>query len=58
VRTIEQTAAGGAQAFAWDGRDDQGATVPPGLYIAQIDAETDAADVSGQQVARLVGVVY
>jgi hypothetical protein len=58
VRTIEQTVAGGAQAFAWDGRDDQGATVPPGLYIAQIDAETDAADVSGQQVARLVGVVY
>jgi flagellar hook assembly protein FlgD len=49
---------GGAQAFVWDGRDDQGALVPPGLYIGQIDAATDAADVSGQQVAHLVGVVY
>ncbi len=58
VRTIEETVSGGAQSFVWDGRDDQGALVPPGLYIAQIDAATDAADVSGQQVARLVGVAY
>ncbi|HIG57587.1 MAG TPA: hypothetical protein EYQ18_27050, partial [Candidatus Handelsmanbacteria bacterium] len=57
-RTIEETVSGGAQAFVWDGRDDQGALVPPGLYITQIDAATDAADISGQQVARLVGVAY
>lgn len=58
VRTLTATVSGGAQTFAWDGRDDQGALVPPGLYIAQIDAETDAADVSGQRVARLIGVAY
>ena len=58
VRTIEGNVVGGAQTFTWDGRDDQGAMVPPGLYIAQIDAETDAADVAGQQVARLIGVAY
>ena len=39
----------------WDGRDDQGGKVAPGLYIYRIQVEADAETVSRQGV---VGVVY
>ena len=39
-------------------RADDGVLVVPGLYIAQVDVETDAEDVSGQQLVQLVGVAY
>ncbi|NKB69127.1 MAG: hypothetical protein GKR89_18820 [Candidatus Latescibacteria bacterium] len=58
VRTIEESVLGGTQQFEWDGRDDHGGLVPPGLYIVQIDVGIDATDAEGQQESRLVGVVY
>jgi len=58
VRTIERAVSGGAQQFSWDGRADDGALVAPGLYIAQVDVETDAEGASGQQLVQLVGVAY
>ena len=39
----------------WDGRDHSGEVVPPGMYIVQIKAETDAEDFVS---ARLVSLVY
>ncbi|MEW6755565.1 MAG: FlgD immunoglobulin-like domain containing protein [Candidatus Latescibacterota bacterium] len=39
----------------WDGRDDQGQLVPPGLYIVQVSAEGDAHQ---EEQARTVGVAY
>jgi len=58
VRSITSTVAGGQQRFIWDGRDEVGSVVPPGMYIASIEAATDASDAAGRQVALLVGVAY
>ncbi|MEE3258063.1 MAG: gliding motility-associated C-terminal domain-containing protein [Candidatus Latescibacterota bacterium] len=40
---------------AWDGRDDQGQVVPPGLYIARISVAGDSGQAEQSQV---VGVAY
>jgi flagellar hook assembly protein FlgD len=58
VRSITSTVTGGQQRFVWDGRDQVGAVVPPGMYIASIEVSTDASDAVGRQVALLVGVAY
>ena len=58
VRSITSSIAGGQQRFVWDGRDQVGAVVPPGMYIASIGVSTDASDAVGRQVALLVGVAY
>jgi len=57
VRRLEQQLTGGPQSFAWDGRDDDGDLVPPGLYLCQIEASTDALDKRHRKT-RVVGVVY
>lgn len=41
--------------FEWDGRDDNGKIVRPGVYISQIVIESDNG---GEQTARTVTVVY
>ena len=58
VRSITSTVTGGQQRFVWDGRDEVGSVVPPGMYIASIQAATDASDAVGRNVALLVGVAY
>ncbi|MBT3430090.1 MAG: hypothetical protein HN428_06670 [Proteobacteria bacterium] len=58
VRSITSSVAGGQQRFVWDGRDQVGAVVPPGMYIASIEVSTDASDAVGRQVTLLVGVAY
>ena len=40
---------------AWDGRDDQGRAVPPGLYIARVFVAGDSGDAEQN---RVVGVAY
>ena len=56
VRSLSQAAsAAGRVALEWDGRDEGGALVPPGLYLLQVDAEGDAQT---QRVSRLIGVAY
>lgn len=45
----------GPQALRWDGRDESGQVVPPGLYLIQVEAQTD----KGQQArTRLVAIAY
>jgi hypothetical protein len=45
---------GGAPGF-WDGRDDAGELVPPGLYIYRVEVDLDTGDEARSGV---VGVVY
>ncbi len=58
MRLLEGTAQGGHQRFTWDGKDDHGRVVPPGLYICQIDVDTDAEDSAGQRQSHLIAVAY
>ena len=39
----------------WDGRDDQGQAVPPGLYVARVFVAGDSGDA---EQSRVVAVVY
>ena len=57
VRVMERNAVGGRHVLEWDGLDDGGGLVPPGLYLAQVRAEPDAG-VSGTTRTRVVHVVY
>ena len=58
MRRLEGTAQGGHQRFTWDGKDDRGRVVPPGLYICQIDVEIDVEDRAGQRRSHLIAVAY
>ncbi len=57
-RLVRQSAAStrsGSFAQTWNGRDQAGALVPPGLYLYQLDWDTD----QGREVANgMVGVAY
>ncbi len=58
MRRLEGAAQGGHQRFTWDGKDDRGRVVPPGLYICQVDVETDLEDRAGQRRSHLIAVAY
>ena len=45
----------GAQRLVWDGQDESGNIVPPGLYLLELHI---AGDARQQRVRRLVSVVY
>jgi hypothetical protein len=45
----------GPQQLSWDGRDDYGRLVPPGLYLLELHICGDAGE---QRVRRVVSVVY
>ena len=47
----------GRQKFVWDGRNDRGRLLPPGIYAVRVGFETDAG-VDGTASMRLVHVVY
>jgi len=50
----------GLHAVRWDGRDQQGARVPPGIYYAlvRLDADTEGASIARNRVLRAVAVAY
>ena len=50
-----QAVTAGAQDFTWDGRDQAGQLVPPGLYVLELHLDGDAHQ---QRVRRVVSVVY
>ena len=47
----------GERRVEWDGRDEIGAVVPPGLYVVQVGFAADS-DAAGTHAARLVHVAY
>ena len=47
----------GVQALSWDGMDDNGQLVPPGIYVIKVDLNIDD-DSAGTVVARTVAVAY
>ena len=53
--TQERNGQAGHIAWHWDGRDQHGQRVPPGLYIAELHIAGDAGDRS---VRRIVAVAY
>ena len=56
VRTVfSEESTSGAYAVAWDGRDDQRQTVPPGLYLAVIQVYTERETF---QRSSSIGVAY
>ena len=45
----------GRFAVAWDGRDDSGSLLPPGVYLLRLEVETDKGR---DRVSRIVSLVY
>lgn len=58
VRTLTENRpeATGLYQLSWDGRDDSGGLVPPGLYVARIGVNTDGS--GSEAVTAVVGVAY
>ena len=50
----------GPYEIEWDGRDDGGRVVPPGLYVVQLSVDTDieGAQVQDAHVLRTIAVAY
>lgn len=50
----------GPYEIEWDGRDDGGRVVPPGLYVVQLSVDTDieGAQVQDAHVLRTISVAY
>jgi len=50
----------GAYAIAWDGRDDEGRLLPPGVYCARlsVDTEVRGARIGRTQVLSVVSLAY
>ena len=55
LRSVERGLSSGGYSQQWDGRDDAGQVVPPGLYMLRISAEADHA---GEPQTRIVSVAY
>jgi len=56
VRLIESPGrTTGGHSATWDGRDDAGSIVPPGVYVVRVNAEADAEQAT---VTRTVSVAY
>ncbi|MCC7262487.1 MAG: hypothetical protein IT369_08205 [Candidatus Latescibacteria bacterium] len=48
------TASSGQHLQIWDGRDDQGRVVPPGIYFYQIEVNAEAGVERRQGVVQVV----
>ena len=60
-RLVEQRALStGSYGIAWDGRDEQGAVVPPGVYLARVrvDTDTEGARIGRDEIFRTIAVTY
>ena len=55
VRSIEHLAVAGPHTLAWDGMDEGGRRVPPGIYVVRLRIEGDAR---AQSASRAVSVTY
>jgi flagellar hook assembly protein FlgD len=60
-RLVEQRALStGIYGLAWNGRDEGGKTVPPGVYLARlrVDTDTEGASIEDEEIFRTIAVVY
>jgi flagellar hook assembly protein FlgD len=60
-RILEQRSRGaGLYEMGWDGRDDGGDLVPPGVYVARIRirTDTDGTSLQNREILRTLSVVY
>lgn len=55
--SVERLHPSGQHRISWDGRDQEGRLVPPGIYAVRLGFETDAR-MGGTEVVRLMHVVY
>ena len=53
----EELVLSGRTTVRWDGVDDRGRRVPPGLYLCQVQLDADATGLSTSQ-ARVIAVAY
>jgi hypothetical protein len=60
LRRVEQLPSSpvGVQRLEWDGRNQAGALVPPGLYLCRFGLEVDDESRQGTTLTRVVSVVY
>ena len=54
-RLVSGVRSAGAYREAWDGREESGAMVPPGIYIIRFSIKADAEAL---ETAKLIGVAY
>ena len=54
----EQQEGYGSSVFVWDGRDDAGVRVPPGLYVCKVSVGVDANEARRTTISRVVAVAY
>ena len=60
-RLAEQRALStGSYGIAWDGWDEQGAMVPPGIYLARlrVDTDTEGSQIGNAEIFRTIAVAY
>ena len=60
-RLVEQRALStGSYGIAWDGRDEQGAVAPPGIYLARlrVDTDTEGSQIGNAEIFRTIAVAY
>lgn len=57
VRLLVGSAAGLAL-LRWDGRDDGGRLVTPGMYLCRVEVDAEAREARRTSAVRVVGVVY
>ena len=48
----------GEQSVVWEGRDDAGTIVPPGLYLCKIRVDVDAVEATDTVDYRVIAVAY
>ena len=56
----ERAVSTGQRALVWDGRNDMGGVVPPGIYFARlrVATEVDGAGIDNAEVLRTISVAY
>ncbi len=60
-RLVEQRPTStGVYGMEWDGRDEQGVVVPPGVYLARVrvDTDTEGARIGRAEILRTIAVAY
>ena len=53
-----RSVAAGTYRFVWDGRDESGVRVAPGVYVCRIEVDVDDPNAEGVQVCRTICVTY